>query len=543
MRVSLSVFCLAAAAAVPAFAVEPEAPETLIERADAIRILTRNEAERQANAKVPQRLKATLKDMARFYESRGGEPLWIENGAFTEKRDGVITVLSRAGEFGMDPEDYAAPEALDLAGAEFPAERIARAEIEMSAVTLQYAVHAQAGRFVPQDLSEYLDPSPDIPAAGEVLGWIAENNGDVEGHLEGFQPQNPQFKALRAELLRQQGGEGVKPVVAVPARGPYINPGDRHADVAAIRERLGAPMPLEGESADFYDSVLADAVRAFQERSNLSPDGIVGPSTRNAFYVPPPPSKDVLIANMERWRWFPRSLGDTYVRVNIPEFLVRIIENDQATFEERIVVGKPQNQTVVFSDQMETVVLNPFWNVPGSITLKEILPIVRRNPSYLERNNLQVFITGHRRPVDPWNVNWDAINPNKVFIRQPPGDDNALGNVKFLFPNKHAIYMHDTPTKHLFNQRSRAYSHGCMRVRNPRNFAEALLRNQGWSLRRINQTIASGKDDVNVRVAARIPVHIMYFTLWANEDGGLRRFSDIYDHDDRVIAALQNARS
>lgn len=539
MRLLLAGFLLLAALA-PASAVEPGAPDGLIDREDAVRFMVYRLASEKAEAKIPERLRARFEEMRDFYASRDGKPFWMEDGRFEEKRDAVARVFARADEFGMDPEDYVVPVS-DAPDEQAPPEEIARAEIEMSSAVLQYALHARAGRFVPQDVSGFFDPSPEMPSAERVLGPIAEG-ADIEEHLESFHPQNLQFKTLRAELLKALGGRGSDGPVSIPASGPMLNPGDIHPDVALIRERLGAPSPENGD-VEFYDEVLADAVRAFQEKNGLAPDAIVGPSTRRAFHVAPPPDKNILIANMERWRWFPDELGEPHVRVNIPEFTVRIVHGNRVTFEERIVVGKPENQTPIFSDEMETVVFNPFWNVPASITLKEILPIVRRNPGYIHRHNLEVFISGRRAPVDPYYVDWSNINPNKVFLRQPPGDDNALGNVKFLFPNRHSVYMHDTPTKHLFNQRVRAYSHGCMRVRNPRNFAEALLRDQGWSIKRINQTIASGRHDINVSLEPKIPVHIMYFTLWADENGRLQRFSDVYGHDQRVLSALRSARS
>jgi murein L,D-transpeptidase YcbB/YkuD len=406
---------------------------------------------------------------------------------------------------------------------------------------VQYAVHAQAGRFVPQQVSEFLDPTLDIPNAGAILSGVERAGSDVASYLEGFHPTHPQFKALKAELGKiLKGAESQRPA-EIPAKGPVLKPGESHADVALLRERLGAPANPAGN--EIYDEILADAVKAYQQRSGLQPDGMVGPATRAAFALPAAPDRDTLIANMERWRWLPRDMGETYIRANIPEFMVRVEDRGNVIFEERIIVGKPETKTPVFSDQMKTVVFNPFWNVPGSIALKQILPLVRSNPSYLERNNLQVFIGGRRRPVDPYYVNWDTVNPDDVFIRQPPGDDNALGHLKFLFPNKHAVYMHDTPTKHLFNQTVRAYSHGCVRVRNPKKFAEVLLRHQGWNMPRIEKSIASKVDDINVQLETRIPVHLTYFTLWADDEGRIRRFRDLYGHDRLTLTALRSARS
>ncbi len=208
---------------------------------------------------------------------------------------------------------------------------------------------------------------------------------------------------------------------------------------------------------------------------------------------------NTLISNMERWRWEPRDLGDRYVFINIPEFKFRLMSGGKIIHEERIVTGSPKNPTPIFSDEMETVVFNPYWNVPQSILVKEIIPAARSNPDYLYRNNLEVIWLG-RRTVDPYMVDWQLVDPTKLSLRQTPGPANALGQVKFLFPNKHAVYMHDTPSKHLFDRPVRAYSHGCMRVRNPLEFARILLADQGWSEQRIERELTVANDE-HVRLA------------------------------------------
>jgi murein L,D-transpeptidase YcbB/YkuD len=217
--------------------------------------------------------------------------------------------------------------------------------------------------------------------------------------------------------------------------------------------------------------------------------------------------------------------------------MFRIMRGGQVIHEDRIVTGSPKHKTPVFADEMETVVFNPYWNVPKSILVNEIIPAARNNPDYLYRNNMEVVWLG-RRTVDPYMVDWHEVNPDKLTLRQTPGPGNALGEVKFLFPNKHAVYMHDTPTKHLFNRPVRAYSHGCMRVRNPLEFARVLLSEQGWSESRIRNTLASAQDQ-HVKLENKVPVYISYFTAWVDKDGKLQSFRDIYGHDSSVRVALK----
>jgi murein L,D-transpeptidase YcbB/YkuD len=294
----------------------------------------------------------------------------------------------------------------------------------------------------------------------------------------------------------------------------------------------------DGPPEEYYDSSLADAVAAFQESSGLPGKGVVNAATRAALNksVSTAGPAQILI-NMERWRWEPRELGTRHIYVNIPEFLLRLMDGGRLVHEERIVVGTPKNRTPAFSDEMEYVVFNPYWNVPESILLKEMLPVARRNPEFFARNQLEVVWQG-RRVVDPYMVDWEEVNPQKVLVRQVPGPSNALGVVKFLFPNKHSVYMHDTPSKNLFNQSVRAYSHGCMRVRNPVKFAEVLLGDQGWSPAKVRSAIET-TEDYQVTLDRKLPVHIMYFTLWADRSGRLQEFGDVYDYDDRLKVAMK----
>ena len=248
-------------------------------------------------------------------------------------------------------------------------------------------------------------------------------------------------------------------------------------------------------------------------------------------------SETKLIANMEEWRWMPEDLGKYYVMVNIPEFKVRVISNDEVIHEERIVSGRPDAQSPIFSELMRTVVIQPRWNVPDSIKIKEILPGLRAGGDPLRRQGLTLEYNG--RKIDPYNVDWYKTDIRNFNVYQPPGGGNALGVVKFLFPNKHSVYLHDTPSKSLFNESVRAFSHGCMRVRNPVKLAELVLnKDKGWDKTTVDDLVAKGPEENEVSLDQPIPVHVVYFTAWVADDGEVQTFDDVYGHEKRITLAL-----
>jgi murein L,D-transpeptidase YcbB/YkuD len=254
----------------------------------------------------------------------------------------------------------------------------------------------------------------------------------------------------------------------------------------------------------------------------------------------------LVLVNMERWRWLPNNLGNFYVRANIPEFKLRVVEDRKVIHSAKIVVGLTNKQTPIFSADMQTIVFNPSWYVPNSIKTEEIRPYIRRtggwfnsggwDTSVIERHNLKVAYNG--QVVNPQSIDWDRVDIRTLGFRQPPGPDNVLGVVKFLFPNKHDVYMHDTPQRFLFNKEVRAESHGCMRVQNPDEFATVLLKHdRSWSQANTEHQIRTANDS-GIALKNRIPVYITYFTAWANPDGSLSTYRDIYGHDARMARAL-----
>jgi murein L,D-transpeptidase YcbB/YkuD len=472
--------------------------------------------------------KSDLAVVAAFYESRKYRPLWVSHGALNEKAQELIDELAKASKYGLAPKDYeTAPvpaslaydedydpededEAVSLSGVD--AGRLARAEIELSLAALKYIRHAHGGRFDQTRLSRFLDRKAKPINVARHLRALATSD-DVAAYLRAQHPSNRQFKALVEALARV--GDGPKEIgerIRIP-RGPVLKPGVRHAQVALVRRRLGVPARGKGKKAAWlYDEELKKAVIAFQKRVGVKAQGVIGLKTRFAMNAPRQDRRQQILANMERWRWMPRELGKVHIRINIPEYMMRVVRNGEIIHEERVIVGKPTNKTPVFSDEMETVVVNPYWNVPQSIIWNEM----------------------NGRIPDGYE---GGVRNGRMWIRQLPGPRNALGKVKFLFPNKHAVYMHDTPSKALFNRQRRAFSHGCMRVRNPRRLAEVVFELQGWSKARIARLWAS-RENQHIALKRHIPVHVTYFTLWADKDGELRSFGDVYGHDNRIYAAI-----
>jgi murein L,D-transpeptidase YcbB/YkuD len=339
-----------------------------------------------------------------------------------------------------------------------------------------------------------------------------------------------------------------------------VKPGTEHADIALLRKRL----KVEAQSADnekLYDARLEEAVKAFQEEKGLKANGILNDKTRKALNRAGEPKRadpkgrtDLILVNMERWRWLPEDLSDFYVMNNIPEFISRVYKNGDEAFKTKIIVGQPTWPTPVLTSSMEFVIFHPEWGVPDGIKVKELLPRLKRagggggffeelfgggssgGARVLQAYKLQPTLNGH--PVDADKVDWNHVDIRQFSFVQPAGGENPLGFVKFRFPNRHDVYMHDTPQRDLFRQTFRALSHGCMRVENPKKLAEVLLaEDHGWTPDDVDRAIAGSKDEITLKKP--IPVYLVYFTAVANKDGRLEIYDDIYGHDSKLMQALE----
>ena len=471
--------------------------------------------------------------VAQYYAEQGYVPTWTLDGKLSDRAIAVINRLAQADADGLDAKAYRTPPAdLGRSGTTPGSAELADAEVMLSTAIVSYARQAYGGRLVPGEVNANFGYEQHLPDPVSVLSSIATAE-DPAAALAAYNPPQKEFELLRQKLadLRARK-EDNQPVIIPP--GATLKPGMSDPRVALLRKRLG--VTAETDTPERYDDTVVAAVKAYQESVKLKADGLVAKpflASLNKAGIDPVP---LIIANMERWRWMPRDLGNFYVRVDIPGFNLYVYDGDRVVFTTRIVVGKVDLQTPIFSNEIQEIVVNPTWNVPPSILAKEYLPQLR-NGGVPKGFQVLARVGGRFRPVDPYMINWSTVSPANLQLKQPPGERNALGVIKFLFPNKYAVYLHDTPAKALFQQDYRAYSHGCMRVQDPWGFAaELLTHEQGWSVASLKKLV--GGPEKYVALPTKINVHITYFTAWVDETGDLQIRDDVYGHDERIEEAF-----
>jgi murein L,D-transpeptidase YcbB/YkuD len=542
------VFDTADRSGLPAGAAEPDAPATLITWTEAVRSAVQDRLSKPPSAREPWKREQGA--LVEYYSAPTTPILWIDENGLTNRAWSVVEEIVRADDYGLHASDYELPKPEDFNPHDSSSvDWLADAEIKISLAVLRYARDARGGRIEPSRLTANLGPTLALPDPLEVLNSIAPR-GDPAVYLRSFQPNQPQFEALRQKLLEIKRQSVTSEPSIIISDGPVLRKGVEHEQVALLRKRL--ELSSDSVNENLYDDVVDEAVRTFQKGHGVAPDGLVGAGTRRLLNqqahtqeVANLVKQRLILLNMERWRWLPQDLGPFYVTVNVPEFMARVVREGKVIHATRVVVGKPDKQTPIFSDEMQEVVFNPFWSVPNSIKVEEIRPYLREetawffggwSTSVFQRHGLRIRYGG--RVVDPGTIDWDRVDIRNLEIFQPPGPDNVLGRVKFVFPNKHDVYMHDTTQKDLFAKPIRAESHGCVRVENPDELAAIVLNyDRGWSAARVASAIENGYDQ-HVALNRKIPVHITYFTVWVNDDGSMSTFDDLYGHDARMAAAL-----
>lgn len=471
----------------------------------------------------------------KFYGARDFAPVWSQGGSLTAAAKGVIARLKDAASDGLNPADYPVP---DFAAATTP-DTLADAELKLTASMFDYARQAQSGRMHWSQVSgDILYPEHPVDP-NEVLAKVT-TAADASAALDSYNPPQKLYKELKAKLAELRG-QGNGPVIEI-ADGPalkYTPAGKKQAEIVVedprvpqLRAKLGI---TENASDTRYDAAVAEAVRKFQNSAELKATGILDDKTVRAINAPKRDKQiDVVLVNMERWRWLPRdlgapSLGDAYVILNIPDYTLKVMQRGQQVWTTRVVTGKPgTHATPLLTETMKYITVNPTWNVPPSIVYNEYLPALQQDPTVLQRMGLKL----------------EQNRDGSVHISQPPGEANALGRIRFNFPNKFLVYQHDTPDKNLFARDERAFSHGCMRVQNPDQYASVLLNiampNEKYTPERIRSMY--GKSEIDLKFPTPIPVNITYQTAFVDDGGKLQFRKDVYGRDATMINILKNGR-
>jgi len=471
----------------------------------------------------------------KFYGGRDFAPVWTQGGSLTAAAKGVIARLKDAASDGLNPADYPVP---DFAAATNP-DALADAELKLTASMFDYARQAQSGRMHWSQVSaDILYPEHPVDPS-EVLTKVT-TAADASAALDSYNPPQKLYKELKAKLAELRG-QGNGPAIEV-ADGPalkYTPAGKKQAEVVVedprvpqLRAKLGI---TENASDTRYDATVAEAVRKFQNSAELKATGVLDDKTVKAINTPKRDRQiDTVLVNMERWRWLPRdlgvpSLGDAYVILNIPDYTLKVMQRGQQVWTTRVVTGKPgQHATPLLTETMKYITVNPTWNVPPSIVYNEYLPALQQDPTVLQRMGLKL----------------EQNRDGSVHISQPPGEANALGRIRFNFPNKFLVYQHDTPDKNLFARDERAFSHGCMRVQNPDQYASVLLNiampNEKYTPERVRSMY--GKSEIDLKFPTPIPVNITYQTAFVDDAGKLQFRKDVYGRDATMINILKNSR-
>lgn len=475
-----------------------------------------------------------------IYDQTGGQPLWVTADGPGEQAAILLSVLKNSELDGLIPEHYHVSRLASLWNGRTP-EELAELDTLLTLAFITYAHDAQYGR------ANFRKASPDLRAKGEAspvfdapaLIQRALSSPDLNQFLAGLLPQHIYYKNLRAALPRYRdlAAAGTWPTVAP---GKSIHPGEEDGRIPLIRQRLAAEGFLESASTTdtpVYDDSLVEAVTLFQVRHGLSADGVIGKSTINAMNIPVEKKLRKIVINLERWRGEAHDLGKKYALVDIAGFTLEGVIDNALILEMPVVVGTQHHETPVFSDRIQYIELNPYWNIPTKIARDEMLEELRKNPHYLSSNRIRLFSdwTPEAREINPMPIDWKQVSPKQMGqfkLRQDPGKRNALGAIKFVFPNSYSVYMHDTPAQADFKRSIRAFSHGCIRLGNPLKLADFLLGgiDNGWPPARFNDIITTGKRTI-VRLPEPLPVHITYHTVKSDRNGAIFFYTDIYNRD------------
>ncbi|HUP19204.1 MAG TPA: L,D-transpeptidase family protein [Gemmatimonadota bacterium] len=483
-----------------------------------------------------------------FYESRGFLPAWVTEDGPTAAADSALRAIEEAEREGLEPTNYhlrrirsvyADARRARRADSVPDRTRLADLDLLLTDAFLLYGAHLVGGVVDPVTMH------PEWTASRREADLVALldsalSTGRIRAALQTLLPRHPAYLRLREALHRYRmvAAAGGWPELG----GATLRLGSEGPDVAPLRRRL----VLAGDLAagppgqeDHFDEQVEEAVRRFQRRHGLPQDGVAGLETTGIMNTPVEERIRAIVLNMERWRWLPRDLGQRHILVNIAGFALDVVDGDSTVFTSRVMVGHRYRKTPVFSDRMTYLVLSPTWTIPPNILEQDKLPLIRSDPGYLRAHRIRVLAPDGSE-VDPRTVDWSTITgTTRLRFRMDAGPENPLGRVKFMFPNAHHVYLHDTPDHELFDRAARTFSSGCIRVERPFELAALLLRDQpAWTPARI-ETVVRGGVERTIPLARPIPVHLLYWTAWAEPDGSIHFRRDIYDRDPALDEALR----
>jgi len=497
------------------------------------------------NAKRPAGIKLLEPSQLRaFYQRHDYRPVWITHDSPNYHAWLLRKALRSADREGLDPTAYRLPAIERQWDQESLAAQV-KLELLLSDAYMRYSRQLRAGRLDPADIDPDWHIRPKNTESAP-LAWLTMDADDFDRALDTLPPPQPGYQRLRKALAhyRQLKHDGGWPTLRP---GPSLKLGAYDRRVGLLRIRLMAEGDLKErafENLDSFNLPVFDAVKRFQQRNGIEADGVVGPATRAAMNIPVERRIEEIKLNMERWRWLPRQLGERYVMVNTAGYSLDVVDDDNTALSMRVIIGQKEKTTPVLSGKLSVVQLNPYWLVPDEIAAEELLPKQQKNPNFLVKDHYRVFDRwgDNAKELDPAQIKWRKYTKDNFpyKLRQDPGPDNALGQIKFIFQNELAIYLHDTPHRGLFARTDRALSHGCVRVEKPMPLALTLLHDQPqWDRATVSTTIESGAT-VNIPLKQPVPIYLVYWTAWVDEGGQVNFRADVYERD---RLAQQNGHS
>ena len=477
--------------------------------------------------------------LSALYTARDHKPLWTQSGPLAGQGHDLLRAIEDSGAHGLNPQNYhlAMLQALTRGstGIEKDGSAIA-VELLASDAFLQQARHRSSGAVSPHQLDPDWHLVPEEVDTVALLLQTADGNRPVKGVLASQWPPQAEYQQLVTERARilELGDERAVRV----SPGPLLKPGQTDERVIQLKERLLGP----GEHTPIYDDALRESVVEFQRSAGLDTDGIVGPGTLEVLNAGRFSWIDRIDANLERSRWLPRRLPDTYVQVNIAAFTLRVVQHDHDALSMNVIVGRPYRRTPVFSEAIRYMVLNPYWNVPFKLAVEDKLPQLKKDPQVLTAQGFEVRPAGAELFVTLDSVDWSGVTRKNFnyLLRQRPGAKNALGRLKIMLPNEYAVYLHDTPSRELFSKQERGFSSGCIRLAEPMVLADWILRNDGQADKasQLPQLMANG-ETLTLHLTTPLPTFIVYFTAFTDATGAVVFRRDLYERDAPIVAALR----